>query len=266
MLQHLLDSGSTLIDYERIADEQNRRLIFFSVHAGYAGMIESLVCLAQRMAVSRASRPRCWSSSTPTNTAAWTRPRTTCVQIGAAHPGRGIGGPHRADGHRRGRLRQRGQGLPGDPGLPAGHGDPRRGPGGRAGTTAARPVPWSRSSSRKRTWSSPGPTDAQFVLQDYYQRPENYRGIFAEHLPHLDVLMNTIYWEDQYPRLVTRKWAQAHYGPDKRPRLQVIGDISCDIEGSIELTLKAPMPDQPCFVFDPADGQGPSTGWRATGR
>ncbi|RKZ18896.1 hypothetical protein DRQ50_03170, partial [bacterium] len=49
MLQHLLDTGATLIDYEKIADEQNRRLIFFSIHAGYAGMIESLVCLGQRL-------------------------------------------------------------------------------------------------------------------------------------------------------------------------------------------------------------------------
>jgi len=68
-------------------------------------------------------------------------------------------------------------------------------------------------------------------------------------------LMNTIYWEARYPRLVTKKWAQTHYGPGKRPRLQVIGDISCDIEGSVELTLKATMPDQPCFVFDPQTGK-----------
>ena len=72
-----------------------------------------------------------------------------------------------------------------------------------------------------------------------------------EHLPHLDLLMNTIYWNDRYPRLVTRKWVRSNYGPEKSPRLQVIGDISCDIEGSIELTLKATQPDNPCFNFDP---------------
>ncbi len=94
--------------------------------------------------------------------------------------------------------------------------------------------------------------DAQFVLQDYYQRPQNYRGVFKKFLPNLDVLMNTIYWEEKYPRLVTKKWAKANYGPDKTPRLRVIGDISCDIDGSIELTVKAPYPDKPCFVYDPA--------------
>ena len=31
----------------------------------------------------------------------------------------------------------------------------------------------------------------------------------------------------------------------------MIGDISCDIGGSIELTLKATMPDEPCYVVLP---------------
>jgi alpha-aminoadipic semialdehyde synthase len=35
--------------------------------------------------------------------------------------------------------------------------------------------------------------------------------------------------------------------------LRVIGDISCDIEGSIELTLKPTYPDNPCFVYDPVE-------------
>jgi len=97
----------------------------------------------------------------------------------------------------------------------------------------------------------PRAEEAQFVLQDYYRHPENYRGVFADHLPHLDIMLNTIYWEDRYPRLVTRKWARSAYGRDVPPRLRVIGDISCDIHGAVELTLKATMPDEPCFVVDP---------------
>ncbi len=37
------------------------------------------------------------------------------------------------------------------------------------------------------------------------------------------------------------------------PRLRVIGDISCDIEGSIECTVRATNPDNPVFVFDPLE-------------
>ena len=61
---------------------------------------------------------------------------------------------------------------------------------------------------REEDMVEPRSTEAQFVLQDYYQHPENYRGVFARHLPHLDVLVNTIYWDERYPRLVTRKWAR----------------------------------------------------------
>jgi alpha-aminoadipic semialdehyde synthase len=94
--------------------------------------------------------------------------------------------------------------------------------------------------------------DAQFVLQDYYQRPKNYRGVFERHLPFLDCLVNTIYWEEKYPRLVTKKWAAAQ---DGETRLKVIGDISCDIDGSIEMTAKATMPDEPCFTWNPANNE-----------
>jgi len=67
--------------------------------------------------------------------------------------------------------------------------------------------------------------------------------------------MNTIYWEERYPRLVTRKWVKHAWHGDTAPRLQVIGDISCDIDGSIEVTGKATTPDNPCYVHDAATGE-----------
>nr|NIV35498.1 hypothetical protein [Anaerolineae bacterium] len=50
MLRRMLDLGCTLIDYERVVDERNRRLIFFGWHAGVAGMIDTLWALGQRLA------------------------------------------------------------------------------------------------------------------------------------------------------------------------------------------------------------------------
>ncbi len=254
LLQHLLDSKSTLIDYERIADEQNRRLIFFSVHAGYAGMIESLVCLARRMEYNGVKTPLL-ELKHAYEYGSLIEAKNHLLQIGN-------------------RIQAEGMGEHEDPiiiGL-AGYGNVSRGCQEildclpvkeiavsdleeTAGMTAAQAGPLVKVVFKEQDMVEPKSNDAQFVLQDYYQRPENYRGIFENYLPHMDLLMNTIYWEDRYPRLVTKKWAKGQYGPDKRPRLQVIGDISCDIEGSIELTLKAPMPDQPCFVFDPQTGK-----------
>jgi hypothetical protein len=43
MLKRMMALGNTLVDYERIVDEENRRLIFFGRHAGIAGMIQKRV-------------------------------------------------------------------------------------------------------------------------------------------------------------------------------------------------------------------------------
>ena len=254
LLQHLLDVGATLIDYERIADEQNRRLIFFSLHAGYAGMIESLVCLARRMEY----------DGVPTALLELKHAYEYGSLIEATNHLHQIGD----------RIRTEGLGNHAAPLIigVAGYGNVARGCKeildclpvteisvkdleGSAALTAAEVGPLVKVVFKEEDMVEPRSRDAQFVLQDYYQRPENYRGVFEKYLPHLDLLMNTIYWEEKYPRLVTKKWAGANYGPDRNPRLKVIGDISCDIEGSIELTLKAPMPDQPCFVYDPQTGK-----------
>jgi alpha-aminoadipic semialdehyde synthase len=70
-------------------------------------------------------------------------------------------------------------------------------------------------------------------------------------LPHLTVLVNCIYWEAKYPRLVTKAGLRQLYGGATPPRLRVVGDISCDVEGAIEATVKCTEPDNPVFVYDP---------------
>ena len=88
-----------------------------------------------------------------------------------------------------------------------------------------------------------------FKLADYYQHPENYTSKFKQYLPYLTVLVNAIYWDDRYPRLITKEHTQELYAsPDTK--LKVIGDISCDIEGAIESTVKITNPGNPVFVYD----------------
>jgi alpha-aminoadipic semialdehyde synthase len=48
-------------------------------------------------------------------------------------------------------------------------------------------------------------------------------------------------------------WADRNYVPGRRPRLKVIGDISCDVGGSIELTSHVTEPDHPFFVYLPRE-------------
>jgi alpha-aminoadipic semialdehyde synthase len=111
----------------------------------------------------------------------------------------------------------------------------------------------------------PVSSEERFDLQDYYQHPQKYRPVFESYVPFLTVLVNCIYWEPKYPRFVTKKFLKEFYEKESSPRLRVIGDISCDIEGSVECTVKATSPDNSVFTYDPLEekavdgfeGQGP---------
>jgi len=96
---------------------------------------------------------------------------------------------------------------------------------------------------------------ANFDLQEYYQHPEKYRSCFEPYLPYLTVLMNSNYWESRYPRLVTKAQIKKLFGSlSAAPRLRVIGDASCDIEGGVEVTVKATEPGDPIYVYNPDTG------------
>lgn len=254
LLAKLMELGCTLIDYERIVDEKNRRLLFFGRHAGYAGMIETLRCHGLRL--------RAEGFDTP------------LAEVRSPHEYRDLAAAkeHIAD---IGRRLQAG-------GLPAalrpivigvaGYGNVAQGVNevlaalpietitveelpARAARRADAPA-FVRVSFREEDMVRPIDAGASFDLQEYYVRPERYASIFDVHLPALDVLVNTIYWDSRYPRFVTAEWARREYARPQAqwPRLRTIGDISCDIKGSIELTVKVTEPDAPCYVVDPVNG------------
>ena len=90
------------------------------------------------------------------------------------------------------------------------------------------------------------PKSGAFALQEYYDHPERYEGVFARFHPHLSLLLNCIFWTEAYPRLV-RKTELAGL-----TRCKVIGDISCDVGGSIEATVLATEPGDPVYTYDAA--------------
>jgi alpha-aminoadipic semialdehyde synthase len=258
MLRRLMELGCSLLDYERIVDRDGRRLIFFSIHAGYAGMIDSLWTLGQRLQARGIATPLAEVKQTyqyPSFAAAKAHLREVGARLEAELPAE---------------LRPLTIGV-------AGYGNVAR---GCREVLECLPVEWvdpaDLAASAARDPRAPvircvefreehlvAPAQGQpFALQEYYRHPERYRADFEAKLAHLDLLMNTIYWEPRYPRLVTREWVRRN----RQARLQVIGDISCDYEGSVEITLHSTMPDQPSFVYDPdtdqvtagVDGPGPA--------
>jgi alpha-aminoadipic semialdehyde synthase len=250
MLSRLLELGCSLIDYERIADEAGRRLIFFSLHAGYAGTIETLWCLGKRFASQGISSPfqkilHAYEYSSLDEAKEHLREIGEEIWDGGLDP----------------QVRPLVFGL-------AGYGNVSVGCQEILDCMHVADIPVAVLADRARRGSGTPPmlkvvfkeedmvrpvaADGSFDLQDYYRHPEKYRGVFADYLQHLDVLLNAIYWDERYPRLVTKAWARENYGTYRQARLQIIGDISCDIEGGIELTLEPTYPDAPCFVYDPS--------------
>jgi alpha-aminoadipic semialdehyde synthase len=99
------------------------------------------------------------------------------------------------------------------------------------------------------------PSDAPFDKEHYYANPEVYKGIFEKKfLPYLSVLVNNIYWDDRFPRLVTEDNLKRHLEKGRPLRLLAISDVTADFQGSIDFLKKFTTIDHPFFVYDPKTG------------
>ena len=257
MLRRLMDLGCTLIDYEKVSDDQGRRLIFFGRHAGLAGTIETLHALGKRL--------RWEGVSNPFERVKHAHEYHDLAEAKEAIAG--VGEEIRRDG-------LPAQAAPLTVGV-TGYGNVAR---GAWEILNLLPMEVIKPSSLSDVVDGPGasrfvvfgttfkeehivePLEGEFDCGRYYQCPDNFRPIFEQSLPYLSVLVNGIYWDARYPRLVTKAalqklWEARQDEQAQQPRLKVIGDISCDIEGSIECTVKAIEPDEPCFVYNPLTGE-----------
>ncbi|GJM25164.1 MAG: alanine dehydrogenase [Phycisphaerae bacterium] len=244
MLKRMMELGCSLLDYERIVDDQGRRLVFFGEYAGLAGMIDTLWAYGQRLAVEGF--------------------QTSLSSIKPAHQYATL-----ADAERH--ISEVGDTVLGEksrldfaPIVCGFSGYGRVSQGAQRifdllNPTSIAPDQLSDLSTsdtfckvvfKECDMVEPIETGKPFDLQDYYSRPEGYRSIFEQYLPHLSMLVNCIYWEPKYPRLVTKAAATKLYEDSARPKLLVIGDISCDPNGSIEITTHATDPGNPVYVYD----------------
>jgi len=248
-LRRMVELGCTLIDYERIVDDQDRRLVFFGDYAGLAGMIDTLWALGRRLEHEGIASPfaQCEPAHRYADLDHFNReivkvaddirsnglPEQLCPFVC------GFGGY--------GQVSQGAQQiydqLPVEEVLPEELADlpPDRG-------VCYKVVFREEHMVERIDASSP------FKLQEYYQHPELYREAFFQHVSHLSVFVNCIYWEPKYPRLMTREQFRQLYAGG-RSKLRVIGDISCDIDGSIACTTRSTTPDSPIYVYDPATGE-----------
>lgn len=82
---------------------------------------------------------------------------------------------------------------------------------------------------------------------DFHHDPTRYRCVFRYYLPFCDLLVNGIYWDEKMDRLFDINEIRL---PTFKPK--VIADISCDINGSVPITVKDTKISDPVFGFSPS--------------
>ena len=90
-----------------------------------------------------------------------------------------------------------------------------------------------------------------FYFEEYLKHPDRFESNLDESLPFLNILINSSYWDKRYPRLLSEAMLRRIYCTKQDFRLSVIGDLSCDIKGTIEITKKTTTSSEPAFVYDP---------------
>jgi len=245
LLQKILDDKITLIDYEKIEDEKNRRLVFFGKFAGYAGMVDTLHGLGQRL-------KQQFNIETPflkvKHSYQYESVTDAIDQINI------IGNEIEKNG------------------LPAeitplnifllGYGHVAQ---GCQKILAALPIVElspdqleenSQNYEDNKIYLSVFKEEhlverkdgAKFDLLDYFQNNEKYKSRLEQYLQYCSIYMNAIYWTPQCPVFLPNSYLKEIQS--KNPKLIIIGDITCDIGGSVQATVKETSPDNPVFVYN----------------
>jgi alpha-aminoadipic semialdehyde synthase len=248
MLKRLMELECNLIDYELIAGRENNRLITFSRYAGLAGLIETLHAFVMKMKLNGFATP--------------------FAEIQQAYEYDSL---EEAKSH----IRKIGE-MISEIGLPKelapltvgflGYGNVSK--GGQEmfdllPFKTIEPNQLEQLMGKEKIGSDNHclfkvifkeedivkPLNGAFNLQEYFDHPERFESIFHRYLPYLIILINCVYWTEKYPRFVTKEDLKKNLHLNEKSGIQVIGDITCDINGSVEITRKSTMPDKACYTY-----------------
>ena len=248
LLQNMIDYKINLIEYEKITNEKDQRLIFFGRFAGLAGMINSLWSYGQRLKV--------------------LGQESGFISIQQSHKYNSLEEAREAIKAVGNHIKTKGINPNNGPliiGI-TGYGNASKGvqeivsllPFQEISPEELLQKSNENSFSFDRVYlvifkesdlSTPVDKNDTFELQDYYQNPEKYKSQFEQYIPHISILMNCMYWDDHYPRIITKDFLEKLY--ETKHRLKVIGDVTCDPNGSIEATHMGTHIGDPVFVYNP---------------
>ncbi|MCK4311910.1 MAG: hypothetical protein KAW88_04170, partial [Candidatus Cloacimonetes bacterium] len=250
LLQKFLNTNATLFDYEKIVDSKHRRLVFFGIFAGIAGMIETLWGVGQRL-------KQQYKIDTP------------FLEVKRAYEYESVQDAIK-------QLKLVGKeiskyGLPNEITpfnifvLGYGHVS-----AGCQRILSALPIVKIDPDNLKKHQNNYKDNKiylsvfkekhlverkdrSKFELQHFFDYCSEYNSRFAEYLQYCSVYMNAIYWNPDCPVYLKKTELAQIQGRDQK--LLIIGDISCDIKGSVQPTVKHTTPDDPVFIYDAKIGE-----------
>lgn len=85
-----------------------------------------------------------------------------------------------------------------------------------------------------------------FSWEDFQANPSQYSSDFMRWGRHADILVSAHFWNPKAPIYLTQKDLA-----NSELKIRFIGDISCDIQGSLQSTLRASTHDEPYYDYDP---------------
>lgn len=89
-----------------------------------------------------------------------------------------------------------------------------------------------------------------FDMKDFIEHPENYVSNFWRFAESADILVCCHFWNNDQPVFLTEEDLK---NPDMR--IKMIGDITCDIQGSVKSTLRSTTHGDEFYDYNPITGQ-----------
>jgi len=87
-------------------------------------------------------------------------------------------------------------------------------------------------------------TKKPFELKHFIEFPKEYEATTFEYLKESDIYISAHYWDPNSPKIFTKNQIKEF------SKLKIIGDVTCDVDGSIPTTIKSTTIEEPNFYLN----------------
>lgn len=85
---------------------------------------------------------------------------------------------------------------------------------------------------------------------DFKKNPQDYESVFSKWALAADIYISCHFWASGAPAYLTKELMQ-----EKDFKIKMVGDITCDINGSVECTIRASTHAEPFYDYNPITGK-----------